>query len=221
MADKKIIIFANGVLENPDSIRHLTCNADYIICADGGAIHCARLGVIPDLIIGDLDSIPITIKEDFERQNIKIEQHPADKDNTDLELALCYAQSQIKAENRGNTTIHILGGLGGRWDMSLATVFLLANAQNRQYRVFIHSKKEVISALHPGIHSLYGEPKQNISFLPLHGDVENLTLTGVRYPTKAITIRAGVSLGVSNYLTGKKCLIQFSKGILLVILEKI
>ncbi len=214
---KKIIIFANGEIKKRDRAQLFAKQAEYIICADGGAIHCDRMGIIPDIVIGDMDSIPEKIREKFARHNVTIKTFPVDKNNTDLELAIHHARSWI--QEMGKAAIHIVGGLGGRWDMSLATILLLANQDNRQQRIVIHGDDETIYALQPGEHSFQGTTGQRISFLPLQGEVKNLTLSGLYYPATEITLNAGSSLGVSNYFIDHTCLVTFTDGMLLMILD--
>ena len=68
---------------------------DYIICADGGTLHALKLGLKPDLIIGDLDSLPQGDWKRLQRADIPIELFPQDKNETDLELALRSAQERL------------------------------------------------------------------------------------------------------------------------------
>ncbi len=80
----RILIFANGELPDLESARSLVLAGDFIICADGGTRHTLALGLIPHIIIGDLDSLPEDFQPATETQIIKF---PADKNETDLELA--------------------------------------------------------------------------------------------------------------------------------------
>ncbi len=217
MTKRKIIIFANGEIKKTDQAQLFARAAEYIICADGGAIHCDRMGIIPDMVIGDMDSIPEEIQEKFRKKQVVIQTFPIHKDNTDLELAIDCARLQIK--ERGKASIHIFGGLGGRWDMSLATVFLLAQRDNRNQEIVLHGDRETFYALQPGEYSIQGIVGQRISFLPLQGDVENLTLSGLRYPAREITLKTGSGRGVSNRFINTECLIKFTEGILLVVIE--
>ncbi len=215
MKEQKIIIFGNGTIEDTHRLCPIVKKADYIICADGGAVHCHNMNFVPDILLGDMDSVPPRILQEFQQHNVKIKKFPPAKDSTDLELAIDHALSIMKPDG----SIHVLGGLGGRWDMSLATVFLLARP-DIQHKLFIYGDKETISALRPGKHIVYGEPGQSVSFLPLHGDVKNMSLTGFRYPANKITLKAGASLAVSNSFAEERAAIQFNCGILLMIQEK-
>ncbi len=85
----RAVIFANGSLNLPVALSP----GDFIIAADGGAQHCLALGLIPAVVIGDLDSLTPADLEALEAQGAEIVQFPARKDFTDLELALKHARS--------------------------------------------------------------------------------------------------------------------------------
>ena len=84
----RTIIFANGELTNIEKARALLKADDYIICADGGTRHALALGLKPNLIVGDLDSVT---DAELQKANAKVVQYPRDKNKTDLELALNHA----------------------------------------------------------------------------------------------------------------------------------
>ncbi len=118
---KRAIIFANGRMESPPPITKSVLPSDLIIAADGGSLHCKTLGIIPNVIIGDFDSIGTKDISPYKEVGVEIVQHPTHKDETDLELALQYAV------NHGVTKVHIIGALGNRWDMTLSNILLAVN----------------------------------------------------------------------------------------------
>jgi len=85
---QRIIIFANGELPDLEQARAILRDDDYILCADGGARHALALDLIPNLVIGDMDSIDSAEWKRLEVKNIPIEFFPRDKNETDLELAI-------------------------------------------------------------------------------------------------------------------------------------
>ena len=115
----RTVIFANGVLGPVQTARDIAAQSDFIIAADGGARHCEQLGITPNLLIGDLDSVSDEEIQSLTDREVEIIRHPVHKDQTDLELAVRAAQE------RGADEIVVLGALGGRWDMTLANVMLL------------------------------------------------------------------------------------------------
>ena len=118
---RQAVILANGELHDAAAARKLAAGADWLIAADGGAQHCRALGLIPHLIVGDLDSLVPELRVEFERAGTRIEAHPAHKDETDLELAICAALRE------GAQEAVLLAALGARWDQSLANILLLAH----------------------------------------------------------------------------------------------
>ncbi|MCL4368347.1 MAG: thiamine diphosphokinase, partial [Actinobacteria bacterium] len=112
------MIFANGRLSDPLLDRSLLRPDDWILAADGGAVHCRELGVVPAAVIGDLDSTPADEIQRLQADGVQILRHPRRKDETDLELAITYA-SQAGADE-----VLILGAMGDRWDQTIANLLL-------------------------------------------------------------------------------------------------
>ncbi len=216
MTKPRVIIFANGPIKNIAKARHFARDAAYIICADGGAVQCHQLNILPDVVIGDMDSISQEVSEDLCRQGVVMQRFPVHKDVTDLELALNHSQIKILPE----ATVHVFGGLGGRWDMSLATIFLLGQKKTCKNQIVIHGDQETIQALHPGEYCFKGVVGQRVSFLPLCENVVNFTVSGLRYPANKITLERGTGHGVSNFFIDTICHVKFTRGILLMILEE-
>src|SRR5512145_2027801 len=115
----RAIIFANGDASDPEIIRQWTAQADLIIAADGGTRHALSAGLMPHVVIGDLDSLDEADRAQLARSGVQLIVYPAHKDYTDLELALRYVSNQHATE------IVIFSALGGRWDQSLANLMLL------------------------------------------------------------------------------------------------
>lgn len=207
------LILANGILDHLPDVPVLLRQADLVIAADGGANHCAKLGITPDILLGDLDSIDPAILAAYERDGVAIHRHPTRKDATDLELALDLAVG------KGARTIQLVGALGGRWDMSLANIMLAASDKYRGQEIFLLGEKCSMQILHPGkAHTVNATAGQKVSLLPLKGDVHGVTLTGFEYPLTDHTIHFGSTLGVSNITNKRKATVQQREGILLCVL---
>ena len=112
-------IFASGTIENPTRAREAAEKSDLVLAANGGALHCLLLEIVPAIVVGDLDSLDEANRQTLEAGGTEFITHPPDKDQTDLELALLYALA------RGATEITVLGAIGGRLDMTIANVQLL------------------------------------------------------------------------------------------------
>jgi thiamine pyrophosphokinase len=121
----KVLVIANGVIEDGEMawLRPYLAEAgaEAIIAVDGGGRYLAALGVRPDVVVGDLDSLDSEIWEGWERDGTSIVVYPAEKDETDLELALLYVVEHFEGD------IELIGALGGRLDQMLANIFLLAH----------------------------------------------------------------------------------------------
>ncbi len=209
------LIFANGPLDQSPHLKILLEQADLVIAADGGANHCAALDIIPDILLGDLDSIDPTILATYKKKEVVIHQYPPQKDATDLELAIDLAIQ------KGAQTICLAGVLGGRWDMSLANIMLAASDKYKGQDIFLMGKDCSMQILHPDkTHTIEGSHDQKVSLLPLKGDVHGVTLTGFEYPLTYHTIPFGATLGVSNILKNKTATVLHTQGILLCILYR-
>ena len=207
-----VIIVANGVINDPERDSAHLEGADLIIAADGGTAHCERFGIVPHLVVGDLDSTDPALVDKMAARGAEIVRHPARKDQTDLELAVA------EAVNRGAGTILILGGLGGRWDMTLASVLGLAAPALPGIPIrLVEGATDIALLRGDGRMSIEGIPGDTLSLLPLGTDARGVTLRGLEYPLSGATIPPGATLGVSNVFTGHRADVTVQSGILLCI----
>jgi thiamine pyrophosphokinase len=181
-----------------------------IICCDGGFRHCLNLGVSPDVIIGDMDSINFAQLENLSKQNVKIIKYSTNKDYTDTELALDYALS-LKPKK-----IFIWCALGGRIDHTLANVFLLLKGQKQGITTCLIDEYCEAFILKKGV-SFLRERGKTVSLLALTSSVTGITLSGFVYPLVKGTLRMGKSLGISNMINKNRASIKIEKGKLLTI----
>ncbi len=208
-----IIILTNGTYQDMAFYQQyiLEAHADYIICADGGANYARELKLKPDLILGDMDSIDEETKA-FYRETAFL-SFPTQKDETDTELAITYA---IK---NNATKVTILGGLGSRMDHSLANIYLLKRLFDENIEAEIVNEKNVIRLI--GKKDTFEFPIGTvISLLPIGGDVEELTISGFEYPINNGKMTMNNPYGVSNVTNQAKQVIDFKKGMLVMILPK-
>lgn len=206
----RAVIFANGDLCFPPG--ELTFRGEeLIIAADGGSQHCLALDLLPDILIGDLDSTSESLRRDWEKKGVEIISHPERKDETDLELALLQAQKQGVAE------IHVYGAVGGRLDMTFANLMLLAHPQ-LQIPVTLICGREEIHVLRAGatLH-LSGSPGDTISLISLQPGTNRITTENLEYPLNDQALGYGVSRGISNSLTAPKAAVHLQDGLLAVI----
>ncbi|MBF0202067.1 MAG: thiamine diphosphokinase, partial [Desulfamplus sp.] len=113
------LIVANGTISDDALLTSLVQNSHFIVCADGGARHLRRVGISPDFLVGDMDSIQRDILDENIAGHVKLRSYPSRKDNSDTELAVDLAIEQ------GASRIVLTGVTGTRMDHTLANIFLL------------------------------------------------------------------------------------------------
>lgn len=212
---KRVVIIANGVLSDPEAARALLSEAGalspaLIIAVDGGSLHAHRLGVVPHLVVGDLDSLP---QEEYTRLSalgVRFMVHPAQKDQTDLELAL-----EVAAQEQPDEII-VLAALGNRWDQTLANCLLLALPAVRHLPVRLVDGAQEIRLIH-GEAALRGQPGDTLSLIPLLGDAQGVTLEGLFYPLHEGVLHFGSTLGISNVFTAPQARVRVRNGLLLAV----
>lgn len=192
--------------------------ADYIekhsselrIVVDGALEITHRLGIKPDYIVGDFDTVNQELLKYYDDDIIL--RHPPEKDQTDTELAI------ETALNAGCERLVFFGATGSRLDHSLGNIFLLEhllkqgveaeilNENNKLYlkkQDFTLKRKEARGAF--------------VSLLPLSETVKNVTLRGFKYPVENVTFYREKTLGISNEITEEEANVEFSEGIFIVV----
>jgi thiamine pyrophosphokinase len=204
--ETRTIIFANGSLTDPDSARAAVRPGDRLIAADGGLHHLRRLGLVPDVLIGDLDSVEPGAAEAVRAAGGRVERFPVRKDKTDLELAVRLAG----AEGAGD--ILIFGALGGRWDQTLANLLLLAHADFRLTRIRLVDGGQQIYLIQT-MTRIEGHAGDTVSLISLQGDATGVTTDGLEYPLQDGTLAFGSTLGISNVLVGEQASVTVGDGL--------
>jgi thiamine pyrophosphokinase len=205
-----VLVFANGVIEDGGWVRPYLAGAAVVIAADGGGNHLAALGVRPDVVVGDLDSLGAAIYEAWERAGTIVVAHPAEKDETDLELALLYAAAHYEGD------IQVFGALGGRLDQLLANVLLLAHPALKGRRVelvepgqrawLVEERTEIV-----------GRPGDLVSLIPLGGDVRIGRMAGLKWQLEDEVLGFGPARGISNVMVGEKAVVEVETGMVVCV----
>lgn len=212
--NRRAVIFANGDLGDQTFPKGIIADNDLIIAADGGAEYCRVLDLVPDYIIGDFDSIEQDDLQYFQSKGSKVIRHPADKDYTDLELAVMHAQSC------GVEDVFVFGSLGYRWDQSIANILLLASSNLADLDVRLVEANQMIRVLRPRIkYEITGSLGDIVSLVPLGGDVTGIRTKGLHYPLYNEELRLGSTRGISNVLDQEPALVETLDGILLCITQ--
>ena len=203
----KIAIIANGKINDYDFHKKILKDFDIIICADGGANIAKELGIIPNYIIGDFDSIKISVFNHFKEINKTKFIKDTDEDKTDLELAISLAETLNPSE------IKMFGAIGNRIDHTLANIYCL-NKISSEISAEIIDDKNTIQLIKKAT-EIKGKKNDVISVLPL-SDVSNLNYFGFKWNIKNLDTKAGW-FGISNKMIDDKASINFSKGKVLII----
>jgi thiamine pyrophosphokinase len=185
----------------------------FVVAADGGARLARDLGLAIDLWVGDGDSLRGDELDELRAAGVPIELVPADKDESDTELAV------LAAVARGATDVTILGGLGGpRVDHALANVTLLAHPAlaGRTSRI-LSDRARVMLLSGAASFELRGEAGDLVSLLPLGGDAEGVTTENLRFPLADERLEAGRARGLSNVRLAGVARVSLKKGRLLVV----
>ncbi|MCA9898111.1 MAG: thiamine diphosphokinase [Anaerolineales bacterium] len=208
-----LLIFANGVLDEVDWIRPYLPHATAVWAANGGSKHLYRLNHPPDRVIGDMDSLPSEISAWLTATQVPFHQYPPEKDETDLELALLLAAEQPESE------IWLFGLLGGRLDQTLANISLLTHPAlvGKSVQIITATERAWLVRQHTEI---MGQVGDLVSLIPLAGDVQGVTATGLQWPLQAETLHFGQARGVSNRLIAEKATVWVENGLLLCIQTK-
>jgi len=204
------LIVCNGSIIDYSFYRKFFDEADFIVCADGGALHLQRLGIKPDVLLGDFDSIESEHLEYYMKQNVEILKFPAEKDMTDTELAV------NTAIDRGYKNIVIIGGTGTRLDHTLSNIFLLKLMLDRGVKGRIINEYNEMFLINDST-EIEAEDGCYLTLLPLTSKVEGITTEGLYYPLRGEAIEMGSTRGVSNCFVEKKARISITSGILIAI----
>ncbi|MBW2305956.1 MAG: thiamine diphosphokinase [Deltaproteobacteria bacterium] len=207
----RVVIIANGTIRNDEFHRNLIRSDDYLICVDGGIRHAARLGLRPQLLIGDLDSLDDDLRAWLVGGQTRCETHPAEKDFTDAHLAV------DKALRMRPDEILLLGCLGGRLDHTLANLSLLLQCHRAGVPARLVDELNEVTLISGETIRLQGRPGERISLLPLSDHVSGITIRGTKYQLDNGALERGESRGVSNEFVGPEATISVSRGYLLVI----
>lgn len=184
---------------------------DLVIAADGGLDWAQDRGIGVDVAVGDLDSASEGALARANEDGVELEAHPAEKDHTDLELAL------QRALHEHPDQIHVVGGSGGRPDHWLTNLSLLAGAAHAGPAVEADFGEWTASVVVPN-NPYSGEAVAGelFSLVPIGGDAGSVTTSGLTYPLDHEDLQWRGSRGVSNISCGGPVRVRIEAGSLLV-----
>ena len=209
----RALIFSGGVYEDPQYYRRYLDDAELVIAADSGAGAVLALGRLPDVLIGDMDSIRTDELRDIKNgRQVEVITQPAQKDYTDTELAVRLAR------DRGAVEIFICGALGGRLDHELANVSFLVKGESWGVDIRIVDEAQELVMLIPGRRNrIPGDLGDIVSLISLSEQSTGVTTADLEYPLMAETLPFLSPRGVSNIISGPEPSVIYDQGRLLLV----
>ena len=217
---KNAVIVSGGNINTDFALRFLEKNTDEntsLIAADRGLEFFERTGLVPDLAVGDFDSLSENGKKFLQTlRNTDIIKLRPEKDDSDTQSAACAAM------DRGAEKIIILGATGNRVDHLLANFGLLVLGKERGCRIILADPWNYIRLIESGtVLKRWEQFGKYVSFFSIGGDVPGLTLKGFKYPLNRHYLTASDSgLTVSNEIVEEEAVVEFEKGILLMLMTR-
>ena len=218
MSMSRILIITGGEVNITSSLQYTRQKKYYkIIAVDGGLKAVYEMGITPDIIIGDFDSVKTELLAEYEKKDCQLVRLNPVKDETDTEAAY------LSALELGATEIDIRGGTGSRFDHTYANMFLLKRGIKDGIKVYIITKHCRISAITGDLRlcrdHMYGK---YISLIQFDGSAKGVTLKGFVYNLENFDFDTDKTyrLGVSNELSDREAYIHIEEGCMLLIETK-
>jgi thiamine pyrophosphokinase len=207
--DEVVVVVAGGGRLRSDVASIVPADAR-VLAADGGLANARALGFHVDAVIGDLDSASPQDLEAAASSGIRIERHPAEKDATDLELALDAAVTFSPRR------IVVLADDGGRLDHLLSALHLLAAPRYARFQLDARVGPALVHVIRDD-RVLAGKPGELVSLLAMYGQAEGVWTEGLAYPLAGETLQPGSSRGISNVFVADAARVRLERGVLLAV----
>ncbi len=188
----------------------------FVVAADSGLDEAIRLGLRPQVVIGDMDSVSEISLQGAHDNGAEVVTHPTDKDATDLELALEHVY------RRGHRHAILCGGYGGRISHFLGNALVITAARFAAMRIEWHVGTTSLAVVRPDLPLIIeGSPGDLVSLLAPGGSADGVATSGLRWPLAYETLPAGSTRGISNEMLDDRAAISLQAGVLLALHERI
>lgn len=204
-----LLIVINGDITDYSFYNKMFQDVDKVIAVDGGSRHIDKLGLQPDILLGDFDSIDGYDAFLSKYPEVEVIQFPPRKNFTDSELAVEYAV-ELAPEK-----VTIVGCFGTRMDHTMATVMLLKKFLDAGIDARMLNEKNEIRLIDSDC-ELEGKVGELMSLVPISLQVTGIYLHGFEYPLVDATLKLGGSTGISNVFASERAKIELREGLLLV-----
>jgi len=209
VSNEVVVVVSGGEAPSRDAVSAVPDGAT-VVAADRGLEHAQALGLEVAVAVGDFDSASPEAVAAAERAGVRIERHAAEKDETDLELALDAAIDLRPGR------ILVLAGRGGRLDHELSSLLLLAVEKYASAQIDALVGEAKVHVVR-GARELEGAPGELLTLVPAHGAAEGVRTDGLAYPLRGETLDAGSTRGVSNVFVESTARVALERGVLLAI----
>jgi thiamine pyrophosphokinase len=207
------VVLAGGRVVATAALRARVAEADVVIAADGGARHARPLGLRPDLIVGDLDSIDDATLRRY--PDAAVRRHPRDKDRLDLELAL------DEATLRGATTVIVVGVFGGRLDHELAALAVTQARHAWGQEFELRSGDALALPVRGGQERTLELPVGTLVSVVASAPATRVSLAGMRFPLVDEALSMDGGRGVSNETSEERARVRVHAGAVLVVVPEL
>jgi len=212
----KAVLALNGELSGKsgdyDYLKKREQKKPFYIAADGGALLLEKIGIRPDLIVGDLDSLSSDKLKEFRKSGINIKKHPRNKDKTDGELALDYC---IKIEIN---FVQIIGLMGGRFDQQLGNISLLEYAAYKNIKAVIEEPHIKVGIVKDEI-AIKQQVGKVFSLIPRSEIVSGVSIRGCKYNVENEEFYRYLSRGISNKILSSRASVSLKEGSMIYIIS--
>ncbi len=208
MPEELVVVVAGG---EPDRAKaYAVPTGTPVIAADSGLERALEWGLDVTIAVGDFDSASPESVRAAEVSGTRIERHPAEKDATDLELALDAALTLDPKR------ILVLAVVGTRLDHLFSLFQLLGASRYASVELDAHIGLARVHVVR-GERALAGQLGELLSLFALHGPAEGVRTEGLAYPLDGETLEPGSSRGVSNVFSADTARIRVEHGVLLAV----
>ena len=205
------LVVSGGKAPSKELLQKYIKKSKYIIAADSGCECLYNIGIYPNLLVGDFDSINNDILNKVKNNVEEVLQFPPEKDYTDTEIAV------IEAMKRGARKIYLLGATGNRLDHMLGNIGLILTYKKKGINIEIIDDKNVMYLAENNM-KLFGEYGENIGFHAVSDIVKNFKIKGAKYDiSDGYDMNLLDPRAICNEFLNTPIEISFEKGELLVI----
>ncbi len=204
----KMLVVAAGAKPPAPLLRKRADEADFVIAVDGGLYALTDIGIVPGLIVGDMDSVEPSLIDKMRAKGSDVVLAQCEKNDTDTWLAM------QEARKREANEVVLLGATGGRTDHLLSNLMLLKWSLKNGVKLTIEDEVQTIE-IGAGDFEIYGKTGQTVSILPVNS-FARVTVKGLYYPLQNLLLTNGRPRGVSNVFQEPKATIHTTQPVLVI-----